>query len=449
MKISDKVRKHLIASGGKYGMRSVQPLDDVCATAESAQIPVEHLAKAVILKSGKAFLMAVIAADKSLDIEKLNGLFKRKFSICGDDELSALLPDGNVDWFPPVAEPFGMRSIVDKSLLDLDEIFFATGIAGYFIRASKSDFASLQKDAWNSFGITFDVSDIDSEQKTAMKKRVEAIDHLPAMPGLAAEIIKVRNNPYSNASELAAVIEQDPSLSAQLIRYALSPLYGYQGKIQSVEEAIVRVLGMDFVYDIALGLSLGKNFNNPKEGPLGLNAFWNHATHCASLSQALCNVIDYNRRPSSGVAYLAGLMHNFGFLLLGHLFPDQFKRLNRAVELQPERSIIEIEREETGVSHIELGLWLMDAWDMPREIIEAVHHHHEPMHQGDYAVYANIVYIANCLLKQRVRYDSGSAKIPEAMLQNLGLDKLKLDIALGAVLDNSDELKYMATQMAA
>lgn len=449
MNIPDKVRVHLASIGGKYGMRSVQPQDDLNATAEFAQIPVGSLAKTVVLKSGKAYLMAVIASDKALNLKKLNDLFKREFSICGEGDIRTLLPDGDVGWFPPMAEPFGMRAIVDKSLLQLDELFFTAGVAGHFIRASKTDFARLQRDAWTNFGISINEQHVVSDRKSALKKRVESIDNLPAMPGLATEIIKIRNNPYANASELSAVIEQDPSLSAQLIRYALSPLYGYQGKVKSVEQAIVRVLGMDFVFDIAFGLSLGKTFNNPKEGPLGLKEFWNHATHCASLSQTLCNVIDYNRRPSSGLAYLSGLLHNFGFLLLGHLFPEQFERLNRAVELQPERSIIEIEREEIGVTHTELGLWLMDAWDMPREIIEAVHHHHDPSFQGDYDVYANIVFIANSLLKRHGIGDSDAVSIPEALLQRIGLDNLKLEVALGTVLQDSEGLNYMATRMAA
>jgi HD-like signal output (HDOD) protein/prolyl-tRNA editing enzyme YbaK/EbsC (Cys-tRNA(Pro) deacylase) len=449
MNIPEKVRVHLANKGGKYGMRSVQAQQDFCSTAEFARIPISNLARALILKSGKAYLMVVIAADKALDMGKLNTMFKREFTVCGEEDTRCLLPDGDPAWFPPLAEPFGLRAVIDKSLMKLDEVFFAAGVAGHFIRASKGEFARIQEDAWSNFGISLKASEELPDEKSKLKKRVESVDNLPAMPGLATEIVRIRNNPYSNASELAAVIEQDPSLSAQLMRYALSPLYGYQGKVKSVEQAIVRVLGMDFVFDIAFGLSLGKTFNNPKEGPLGLRDFWNHAIHCAALTQTLCKVIDYNRRPSSGVAYLAGLLHNFGFLLLGHLFPDQFKRLNLAVMAQPERSIIEIEREEIGVTHCDLGLWLMDAWDMPTEIIETIQHHHDPSFQGDYAIYANLVYIANSLLKRHGIGDSDTVQIPDELLQRVGLDNFKLDVALRNVLEDSEGLNYMATKMAA
>ncbi len=95
---------------------------------------------------------------------------------------------------------------------------------------------------------------------------------------------------------------------------------------------------MDLVQDIAFGLALGKALNNPKDGPLGLNAFWKHAVYCAALTQTLCNSVEYSRRPPVGLGYMAGLLHNFGILLLGHLFPDQFERLNKAVQQNPGRS---------------------------------------------------------------------------------------------------------------
>ena len=192
-----------------------------------------------------------------------------------------------------------------------------------------------------------------------------------------------------------------------------------------------------------------KAFNNPKDGPLGLNAFWQHAVYCAALTQALCNNIEFSRRPPAGLGYMAGLLHNFGILLLGHLFPAQFKRLNEAVKQNPGRSLRELERETIGVSHTELGVWLMDAWDMPKEVIDAVTEHHNPEHRGDYSVYANLVYIANALLKRHGIGDGESMEIPAEMLQRFGLDEMQLEVALGTVLGDKAGLEFMAGKMAA
>lgn len=282
-------------------------------------------------------------------------------------------------------------------------------------------------------------------KRGAMKEKVEQVHTLPPMPGIATQILRLRNNPYANASELAAVIDQDPSLTAQLLRYAASPFYAYQGKLTSVEQAIVRVLGMDF----SLGLALGKSFRNPKGGPLGLDAFWRDALHVAALTQALCNAIEFSRRPSPGVAYMAGLLHNFGFLLLGHLFPNQFTRLNKAVAEQSECPILDLEREIVGVTHTEMGLWLVDAWNLPREIVETVREHHNGDYRGDYAIYPNLVYIAHRLLKRFGIGDAASIDLPADLLEVVGLTEEQAETALGTVLQMRDGLQFMVRKMAA
>jgi HD-like signal output (HDOD) protein len=287
------------------------------------------------------------------------------------------------------------------------------------------------------------------ENPEALRERVQRVGKLPPMPGIASQIIRLRANPFANASELAAIIEQDPSLSAQLLRYASSPFYAYQGKVERVEQAIVRVLGMDFVMEFAFGLALGRPFSNPKEGPLGLDAFWNHAVHSASLAQTLCNAMEYSRRPHAGLAYLAGLLHNFGFLLLGHMFRPQFERLNTALMQQPDRPILELEREVLGVTHTELGLWLMEAWDMPREIIEAVREHHNPQYHSDYSEYANLVCLSNQLLRRLGIGDAETMDISPSLLDALGLNEVQAEAALGTVLGGRENLEFIARKMAA
>jgi HD-like signal output (HDOD) protein/prolyl-tRNA editing enzyme YbaK/EbsC (Cys-tRNA(Pro) deacylase) len=445
MNISSTVRTFLANSRVSFKGRKVTPADTFEATLAQAGISLPRVVKPVMVKAGAAYLMAVIRADQELDIPSLNKLFKRDFTLCSESEVNELLPNCDYQGLPPLAEPYGLRSIVDASIGDMPNLYFASGTAGLFISTSGAEFVRrLHEAGWKGRCIIKG-----TYPEETMRRKVQGLNELPAMPGLAAEIIRLRNNPYANASELSAVIEQDPSLSAQVIRYASSPLYAYQGKVNSVEQAIVGVLGMDFVEDFAFGLSLGKAFNNPRSGPLGLDDFWQHALYCAALTQTLCNQINFAIRLPPGVGYLAGLLHNFGILLLGHLFPAQFERLNRAVAARPQRTLLELERETIAVSHTELGLWLMEAWDMPKEICEAVSEHHNAGHRGDNAVFANLVYIANALLKRHGIGDADSTEIPEALKQRFGLDDEKLELALANVLQGREGLEFMAARVAA
>lgn len=452
MNIPSSVRRALANSQGRFKGRQTAIGETFEATVSLAGWPLATVVKPVLVKSGERILMAIIRGDQSLDLQAINRLFQREFLPCSVSEIKKLIPSCDPQALPPLAEAFGLRAIQDSSIDGMEKITFASGVPGLFVSASAADFARLNENAWRGHDIALKITSGGEPADTPrerMRREVQGLSELPAMPGIASELIRLKSNPYTHASELAAVIEQDPSLSAQLLRYATSPVHGYQGELESVEQAIVKVLGMDFVQDIALGLALGKAFNNPKEGPIGLKAFWQHAVYCAALTQALCSRIEFSRRPPLGLGYMAGLLHDIGILLLGHLFPAQFDRLNEALMKHPGKHLRELERETIGVSHIELGRWLMEAWELPREVIEAASEHHNPNYTGDYAVYANLVYMADALLLRHGIGDGESEVIPEHMLKRYGLDEAQLEAALRVVLSDQEGLELMAGKMAA
>lgn len=452
MNIPTTVRNYLARKGGQYKVHAATAGLSLADAVRAARVPVQKLVRSAVLKDGSSYLMAVYPATQRLDLAVLNGNSRRNFTACSSDELKALLTDSEAAALPPLGEPYGIKVIVDRAVDELDEVFFTPGVGHLFVRAQQADFARLTGGALRGHRISSPISKANTPAETrrdGMKEKVEQVHTLPPMPGIASQILSLRNNPYANASELAAVIDQDPSLTAQLLRYAASPFYAYQGKLTSVEQAIVRVLGMDFVMDFSLGLALGKSFRNPKDGPLGLDAFWRDALHVAALTQTLCNAIEFSRRPSPGIAYMAGLLHNFGFLLLGHLFPEQFNRLNKAVAAQPERPVLDLEREIVGVTHTEMGLWLVDAWNLPKEVIETVREHHNGDYRGDYAIYPNLVHIANRLIKRFGMGDATGIDLPADLLEAVGLTEEQAEAALGTVLQMREGLQFMARKMAA
>ena len=167
--------------------------------------------------------------------------------------------------------------------------------------------------------------DVNSQQEQAkplldIKLRISRLKRLPPMPEMARRIVQLNSQPNSSVKDLVSVVELDPSLTMQVMRYASSPFFGYRGKVDSVHTAISRVLGYNMVMNLALGVTAAKSFKIPKNVPLGLDAFWRHAVYSAALVQALSTALPADIRPPAGLAYLAGLLHNFGHLLLGHLF---------------------------------------------------------------------------------------------------------------------------------
>lgn len=279
--------------------------------------------------------------------------------------------------------------------------------------------------------------------------RIAQSGGFPPMPEMAQRVLQLRANPYADIRDLARIVELDPSLAAQVIRYARSPFFGYRGEVHSIHDAVSRVLGYDMTMNVVMGIAVGRPFTIPSDGALGLTNFWRGAVHCAAVCQILARSLPLRMRPSPGLAYLSGMVHNFGLLLLGHLFASEFSRLNEAMQQQPGAALPELEQQVLGITHMELGALLMEHWGLHAEVVSAVRWHHDPGYEGVHAIYPNLVLLANRLLQ---RVDIGEAEhdeLPPELLQALGVGAEQAAQALATVMAASDGLERIAGHLAA
>lgn len=290
-----------------------------------------------------------------------------------------------------------------------------------------------------------------------IQRRIAQVYELPAMPQTAQQILALRNDPGASVAALVRVVERDPSLASQVVRYASSPSFGYCGEVESIHDAVARVLGFDRVVNMALGWATTTSFRNPVDGPLGLHAFWRHAVYSAALVQSIANAVTQPEKPKPGMAYLAGLLHNFGFLLIGHLFPPEFQLLNKLVAANPQTPVTDLEKRVLGMGqakqcmgmgHSQVGAWLMEHWSMPGEITVTLKEHHNPCYAGDHAAYPRLVLVAAHLLK---RYDIGDApdgELPDIAVDALGINECQLVEITERLLEDAAYLDGTARQLA-
>lgn len=446
MAIPASIKKYLDAEG--VGYRVV-----------SAGINVACVIRAQAVKDWRGALLAVFPDDHRIDLDALNKQLQRDFAITPPPSALTAFQDCTATALPPLPAVYGIKTIVDSSLTGIDPIYFQAGNGVDLIRVSARGFALLQQNAWHGEHIAQRVAPPEPEFTSApsappplqhtIKARLQRLTQLPPMPEMAQRILQLRANPYGNILDLARIVELDPSLAAQVIRYASSPLFGYRGKLDSLQDAISRVLGYDMVMDIAFGIASGRAFRIPLDGPLGLRAFWRDAVYSAALTQALNKLLPPSRRLRPGLAYLAGLLHDFGFLLGGQLFPDEFARFNQALLNTPRRALQDLELEHLGATHTELGTWLMEAWRLPTEIITSVREHHNPHYDGVHAGYPQLVRLATQLLQTQglAGYESGHTLA--ASRAALDLSESQVDAMLASVLAGAAALDDVAGQIAA
>lgn len=436
------------------------PTRTLAQTAGVCGVPSARIARALVLSDADGPLLAVLPSDHLLDFRSLCSWLHRELEPLPAEHLTGLFDDCEALCCPPLGGAYGLDTVVDEAVFAADVVYVEPGSHSILLKFSTAEFQRLLANAHRGrFSHPFSAlagrdssrmlnTTLEQFTPTRIKRRVEAFHDLPALPGAALRILDIARNPRADAQDLAAAIEQDAPLAARILRYANSPLYGYPGKIKDLRGAIARVLGFDFVLNLALGITIGKSLHIPTDGPLGLDAFWRHSVYAASLVERLATLMPAAIRPNRGTAYLAGLLHDMGILLLGHAFQTEFFLLNRYLAANPDVPLETVEKYLLGVGHDQIGAWLLAAWGLPEELVTAAHRHHDEAYRGDHALYAQLVLIANRLLARHGIGTGTTTDLPAGTLEMLGLSEQQVAAAAEALWTGSTELDDLARMVA-
>lgn len=225
-----------------------------------------------------------------------------------------------------------------------------------------------------------------------IKRITESIIGLPTLPTVVAKMITLVDNPRTSASSLARLIASDQALTARVLKLANSAYYGFSREISTVNMAIV-VLGFNTVKDMGLSLSVFDAFKSGKQNEsFDLNRFWEHSIACGIASRMLART--YLPR-YTGEAFVAGLLHDIGKVILNQYFQPEFMQI---ISLQNEgMSLEEAENTIIHTHHAQIGSWLAEKWNLPRIISRALLYHHEPWAAEKEAVFHALVYLADYL----------------------------------------------------
>ncbi len=220
---------------------------------------------------------------------------------------------------------------------------------------------------------------------------------LSSLPQVLNEVLKVSNDPRSSAGDLAKVIIKDPPLTAKVLRVVNSPYYGQAREITTVQDAVV-TLGIRSVTAIALSTSI-YSFTDKIESTINRKRFWRHSLEVAIAARMIAEKNGY--KPSDE-AFVAGLLHDIGVLILEASFPEDFRRIWKLVEAGENQTAAE--QRTWSTDHAKAGQFILDQWGLPKKIGEAVKRHHD-LFTGDAGEtdsrLAQIVCLANLVSRFR------------------------------------------------
>jgi HD-like signal output (HDOD) protein len=200
---------------------------------------------------------------------------------------------------------------------------------------------------------------------------------------------------------------------------------------------------------MSFGGALGRAFKLPQTGRLSMHSFWKEATYRAALCQQLALHMPRQSRPSTSLAYITGLLHNIGIVIMGNLFKTEFNWLNKMLTSRPEQPLISTEQNLFGCTHATIGRHLMEHWNMPEEISIVVGEHHTPGYSGKQSVYVWLTQLAGQALKEHGLSDSDEEMEITKLCTLLGLTDENVKEALAAVMEENTALDAIADTLCA
>ncbi|MNO69339.1 HDOD domain protein [compost metagenome] len=431
---------------------------------EAISLPLARRVQACFLEDAGGTLLVLFPQNQLLDLSRLSELTGRHLIAVAPERLERMLGKHQLARLPGLPPITSSPCLYDERLLQETHLLVESGAPGTLLEIATGDFRNLlDKAIAGRFGIPLDAihpnldrPDDDRAEITQavhaftarrIQQRLEETIEIPPLPQTAQKIIKLRVDPDATVEDITDVVETDPALAAQVVSWAASPFYAAPGKIRSVEDAIVRVLGFDLVINLALGLALGKTLSLPKDHPQKATPYWNQAIYSAAVIDGLTRAMPRSARPETGLAYLGGLLHSIGYLVLAHIFPPHFSLICRHLEVNPHLEHSQVEQHLLGITREQIGAWLMRAWGMPEEIYTALRFQHDPDYSGACAPYANLVCLATQLLRNNGIGSGPVGDIPQALLDRLEISRNRAEDAVRKVLDAEAALRELVSNL--
>ena len=244
------------------------------------------------------------------------------------------------------------------------------------------------------------------------------------MPANINRILSVLEDDDSTAIKLGGLLGLDQALTANVLQAANSAILGYGPSCTNLSDAIMR-LGFDRIRTIVLGVAVSGNMTGVLPGyRLGAGELWKHSISTAITAQWFARRINF---PKPEDAYVAGLLHDMGKLMLDQFALADYGRLFELVK-DYDLTFYQVEQKLFGIDHAHVGGIMAYKWNFPPVLINAIQHHHSPS-KAENDVLAALVNIANAMapMDKEILRKMGKREIHSKTLKILKINPEELD----------------------
>ena len=266
----------------------------------------------------------------------------------------------------------------------------------------------------------------------ALELLVAQVENLPGLAEVALRVIRTVDNPRSSAAQVAHELSTDQALTARVLKLANSVAFTGSRPISTVSEAVVRV-GMRSIRNLAYAASCEQMMTDPLDGyALKHGELWRHSYACGMAAQIIAKTVGY--KPSEE-AFVAGLLHDIGKVMLNTYLRDNYARVRARVESDA-IPFMEAEVAELGFDHAMAGGMMLKHWRLPENLVDAITDHYDPMASEKPSQLSQIVHVADIvttMLGIGIGVDGLAYRLDQNVLDSLKITDESFEIIVNQV----------------
>jgi len=209
----------------------------------------------------------------------------------------------------------------------------------------------------------------------SIKRIVSQTETLPSLPAVYTEVITELQSSDPSVKKIAEIISTDLAMTAKILQVVNSAFFGLVRKISNPNEAVM-LLGTETIKALVLSVKIFSQFNQKKFDWFNFDELFNHSMSVSMFAQSISKQehLDQNLVNNS---LMAGMFHDLGKLILVTNFQESYQKILTEAG-KTRQNLWDLEIEQFGTSHAEIGAYLMGLWGLEYPVIEAIAFHHRP-----------------------------------------------------------------------
>lgn len=241
---------------------------------------------------------------------------------------------------------------------------------------------------------------------------------LPTLSTVASKLISITGKEETTLNDIAALVAQDISLSAKVLKVVNSAFYTFPNEVSTIQQAVA-ILGTNAVRSLVLSFSFLSMERSRKDGGFEYERFWEESLATAVAAKMILQNISSTIDPEE--VFTVCLLQNIGVLILAQAFPEDYDSLNRRLASE-KVSLVELETSQIGAAHPLVGCSVAEHWNFPANLSCPILYHHDPeSYRGGDPELAKVIQVAYLAgVVARILYSSRPLDFAEEFRQRSG-----------------------------